>query len=299
MTVLAACVAACSADAPASDAGTDGTDRFSFFVASFRALQALSGNEAGFGGDLRYGETGAGAGLRGADKICSEVAERSLPGSASKGWRAFLSVSADEDGKQVDAIDRIGEGPWYDRLGRVLALTKADLLHERPAGADSVIAHDFPNEDGVPNQKPDPDQPSVDNHDILTGTNAQGKLYNAMATCKDWTSAVGDPASEGRPHVGHSWDRMASDAVVKPPPDIMGDGGFVMRGESGGPKGPGMMMAGGPEGGGSGANWMSALDEAGCAPGVNLVQDGPPHADMPTVGSGGGYGAIYCFALTP
>jgi hypothetical protein len=49
---------------------------------------------------------------------------------------------------------------------------------------------------------------------------------------------------------------------------------------------------------GSMCNWMSALDEAGCAPGVNLIQNGGPGNDG-TVGSGGGYGAWYCFALTP
>ena len=45
-------------------------------------------------------------------------------------------------------------------------------------------------------------------------------------------------------------------------------------------------------------NWMSALDESGCAPGVNLIQTGGPGRDG-TVGSGGGYGGFYCFALTP
>jgi hypothetical protein len=45
-------------------------------------------------------------------------------------------------------------------------------------------------------------------------------------------------------------------------------------------------------------NWMSALDEAGCAPGVNLIQNGGPGNDG-LVGSGGGYGGFYCFALTP
>jgi hypothetical protein len=49
----------------------------------------------------------------------------------------------------------------------------------------------------------------------------------------------------------------------------------------------------------SGANWMSALNEAGCAPGASLVEMGGPKADNPTVGSGGGYGAIYCLALEP
>jgi hypothetical protein len=58
-------------------------------------------------------------------------------------------------------------------------------------------------------------------------------------------------------------------------------------------------MGGGMMGGFSGDDWMSALNEAGCAPGASLVEMGGPKKDNPTVGSGGGYGAIYCFALTP
>ncbi|WP_224367604.1 hypothetical protein [Hyalangium versicolor] len=235
---------------------------FSFFVTSLKAMQELSGSQSGFGGDLRFGETGAGAGLRGADKICATIAERSMPGAGQKPWRAFLSAVAGEDGQQVNAIDRIGSGPWYDRLGRLLASTKADLLHNRPSGGSSVIVNDFPNEDGVPNHRPDPSQASVDNHDFLTGTNSSGKLYSSTATCKDWTAAAGDKASEGRPRVGHSWPR------------------------SGG-------------GGGGTDNWMSALDESGCAPGVNLIETGPPDSNSNTVGSGGGYGGIYCFSLIP
>ncbi len=44
---------------------------------------------------------------------------------------------------------------------------------------------------------------------------------------------------------------------------------------------------------------MSSLTESGCAPGVNLIETGPPSFKSNTVGSGGGYGGIYCFALTP
>jgi hypothetical protein len=51
--------------------------------------------------------------------------------------------------------------------------------------------------------------------------------------------------------------------------------------------------------GGSGDNWMSSLTESGCAPGVNLAEQGGPMASSNTVGSGGGYGGFYCFALTP
>ncbi|MDI1451609.1 hypothetical protein [Polyangium sp. 6x1] len=255
-------------DAGAGGGGT--TEKFSFFVTSLRALQELSGNPEGFGGDLRFGETGPGSGLRGADKICATIAEKSMPGAGQKPWRAFLSAAAGEDGQQVDAKDRIGEGPWYDRLGRLLAANKTDLLKERPAGADAAIINDFPNEDGVPNHQPDPNQGEVDNHDMLTGTNAQGTLYAATATCKDWTSNLGDLASEGKPRVGHSWPRF---------------------GGGGGP---------GPGGGdGSMANWMSSLTESGCAPGVNLIEMGGPLPGSVTVGSGGGYGGFYCFSLVP
>jgi hypothetical protein len=45
-------------------------------------------------------------------------------------------------------------------------------------------------------------------------------------------------------------------------------------------------------------HWMSALDEAGCAAGVNLKETGGPGNDG-KIGSGGGYGGFYCFALTP
>jgi hypothetical protein len=39
--------------------------------------------------------------------------------------------------------------------------------------------------------------------------------------------------------------------------------------------------------------------EGGCAPGGTLLnQGGPPQGDG-RVGAGGGYGAIYCFALSP
>lgn len=244
---------------------------FSFFVTSYKAIIQLSGSQNGFGGDLRFGETGTGAGLRGADKICETIAEMSMPGSKVKVWRAFLSATNDGNGNVVNAIDRIGNGPWYDRYGRVFALKKADLLYDRPSSADAAIKNDFPNEDGVTNHRPDLTQPQVDNHDMLTGSNDQGKLYSSTATCKDWTTSNGS-SSNGRPRVGHSWPR------------------------SGGPGG-GSSGESAPPGGDDMANWMSALDEGGCAAGVNLVETGGPNSN--TVGSGGGYGGFYCFALTP
>lgn len=184
-------------------AGAD-LDKFSFFITSqeglFKLAKAFSGGDKGFGGDLRYGNTGAGAGLKGADKICEDLAESSMPGSKVKVWRAFLSATADASGKQVNAIDRVGEGPWYDRLGRLVAENKAGLLSTRPAG-DPEISADLPNEFGVPNHRPDPTKPEVDNHLTMTGSNNQGQLYGPNSTCEDWTSTAKRPG----PRVGMSW----------------------------------------------------------------------------------------------
>ena len=256
-----------SGDARPTDAAIDaanlddsGLPRFSFFVTSLRALQALSGNPLGFGGDLRFGETGPGAGLRGADKLCAAIAERSLPGASAKQWRAFLSAGNDGNGNVVHAIDRIGAGPWYDRTGRLLAPDKASLMAIRPQGGDPAIKNDFPNEDGVTNHNPDLTGP-VDNHDMLTGTDAAGHFEGANRTCLDWTANAGNKTLEGQPRVGHSWPRDTRLTQINA--------------------------------------WMSSLIESGCAPGVSLIEMGPPDPNSNTVGSGGGYGGFYCFALVP
>ena len=235
-----------------SDAGAaNALEPFSFFMTSLAGMQRLADDPLGFGGDLTYGQAD---GLSGADKICEDLAEASMPGSAVKQWRAFLSVKAGPNGKQVDAITRVGEGPWYDRKGRLVAMTKDALLSERPEGADPAIIEDLPNEDGVPNKQPDPTMDPVDNHHVLTGSDAQGKLYGATATCDDWTST--DKAS-GRPRVGFSFTA----------------GGRV--------------------------HWISGQDEGGCGAGVAIEENGGSDPNNPIVGSGGGYGAIYCFALSP
>jgi hypothetical protein len=228
---------------------------FSFFVTSLVGLQRLSKSEDGFGGDLRYGEAD---GLLGADKICTELAEASMPGSGAKKWRAFLSVTEGPEGSPIHAIDRVGDGPWYDRLGRLVAMNRAALPHPRPMGADPAIVDDLPNEDGVPNHAPDGEE--VDNHHVLTGSTEDGQLHTCSypsCTCNDWTSTAG---SAGRPRVGFSW--------------------------------PGV-------GGGGRLHWISGQDEGGCGAGVRLEEMGGSNPQDPVVGSGGGYGAIYCFALTP
>lgn len=239
-------------DATMDDGSVEDLEPFSFFVTSYEAITRLSGSPDGFGGDLRYGEE---HGLLGADKICTEIAEFSMEGSGAKQWRAFLSVVEGPEGGQVDAIDRIGDGPWYDRLGRLVAENTEALANTRPEGADPAIINDLPNEYGVPNHTPDPGQGEIDNHHVLTGSNEEGRLYSATATCNNWSST--EKSADGRPRIGFSWPIQNRQ------------------------------------------HWISGQDEGGCLRGVDLDGGGGSNPDVGTVGSGGGYGGIYCFALSP
>jgi hypothetical protein len=194
--------------APAETGGGSGgpdTSNFSFFVISQRALTVLSGKPEGFGGDLRFGKPD---GLSGADELCRRAAEMGRPGAGSKTWRALLSVASGSGGMPVHARDRVGQGPWYDRNGRLLAMNLEGLFAgDRPMG-DAQLINDMTNERGEPNHRVgvngyNPSQ-LFDNHDTLTGSNAQGRLQ-AGGTCNDWTAASG-----GRPMIGHSWPRSAN-----------------------------------------------------------------------------------------
>jgi hypothetical protein len=235
-----------------SDAGTAETGggdgaalaKFSFFYTSLAGMRRLSGSQNGFGGDLRFGTDN---GITGADKICQTLAADE--GFGAKTWRAFLSAFKGPDGQPVNAIDRVGAGPWYDRRGRLIAMTKAGLMTgNRPMG-DAAAVNDLVDEKGM--GKP-PAAPN-DTHDVITGTNNRGTLRGTRMedTCNDWTSTT----ARGTVGIGHAWPA------------------------------------------GSGMNWMQAHTESSCAAGVNLVQNGPGNGS--SIGAGGGWGGIYCFALTP
>jgi hypothetical protein len=186
----------------AAGSGAAMSAKFSFFVTSLSGLVELSKSDQGFGGDLRFGEA---TGLAGADKICTTLAEQSLAGSGAKGWRAFLSTAkGGASDAPIHAKDRIGKGPWYDRLGRLVANDVSALLNDRPLGADPAIGDDLPNERGEPNHTTTT-QGMDDNHDTVTGSNAMGMYDSANgSTCNDWTSTASTAGSKG-PMVGHSW----------------------------------------------------------------------------------------------
>src|ERR1700731_3837297 len=71
----------------------------------------------GKGGDL--------GGLAGADAHCQELA--ASVGAGSKTWRAYLSTNQGNPGGAVNARDRIGQGPWQNFKGIVIAKDPDDL----------------------------------------------------------------------------------------------------------------------------------------------------------------------------
>lgn len=239
---------------------------FSFFVISLAAVRALSGSQDGFGGDLRFGETGPNPGLAGADKICAAAAERGWPGTGAKAWRAFLSTKAGgPNGGPVHARDRVGTGPWRDAMGRLVASNLTQLLMPRPGDAAPAIKDNLPNECGILHGQDDGCTSSTicaDYHQVMTGTGADGRLYTGNgispmfatkdATCNDWTTT--SASDTYWPWCGHSWSRPGASTSFN--------------------------------------NWMASYNDAGCRPCV--TQGGGVNASLHCVGSAGGYGGFYC-----
>jgi len=124
-------------------------------------------------------------GLTAADARCQRLA--AAVGHGSKTWRAYLSV----ENPATNARDRIGNGPYYNSAGAMLAADK-DALHARSGDAALFIDERGNRINGQWQGSPSPVQ-----HDILTGSTATGMLM-AGNTCADWT------ATTGMSLVGHS-----------------------------------------------------------------------------------------------
>lgn len=121
-------------------------------------------------------------GLEGADRQCLILAEAA--GITGKTWRAYLSTTA------VDARDRIGNGPWFNANGVMIAENLAALHSD----ANKIGKQNGLNEKGEQvNGRGD----SPNRHDILTGSDADGRAV-ADRTCGDWTNN-----GEGSAFVGH------------------------------------------------------------------------------------------------
>lgn len=128
-------------------------------------------------------------GLSGADAHCQSLAE--AVGAGDRTWRAYLSVTASSGQPAVNARERIGEGPWHNVEGELIAESVADL-HSDSANISEETALTETGE-------------TPSRHDMLTGSQLDGTAFPAGEdrTCQSWTSS-----DQGRPWVGHS-DRRA------------------------------------------------------------------------------------------
>ena len=135
-------------------------------------------------------------GLAGADQVCQSLAKTA--GAGAKTWRAYLSTST------VDAKSRIGNGPWYNFKGELIAQSLADLHtadKNKISGTTALTEKGTaPNYLAMVDGKAAPAAQPLQ-HDILTGTNEDG-TKNAD-TCRDWT--VGDASAKAM--LGHA-DRL-------------------------------------------------------------------------------------------
>jgi hypothetical protein len=133
-------------------------------------------------------------GLEGADAYCQQLAE--AVGAGGKTWRAYLSTQESDGAPADNARDRIGQGPWQNAEGAVIA-ANVDELHGTN-NLDKSTALDE-NAEQVNGRGDDPNR-----HDILTGSQPDGTAFPAGEdrTCSNWTSS-----GEGAAMVGHH-DRM-------------------------------------------------------------------------------------------
>ncbi|HEY3162153.1 MAG TPA: hypothetical protein VGJ78_24495 [Vicinamibacterales bacterium] len=141
----------------------------------------------------RTNTTGNLGGLRGADNRCQTLANAA--GVGNKFWHAYLSVERDPDNGNgpTDARSRIGLGPWVNAKGITVANNVAELHARR--GDFNVFIDEF----GRPINGQWPGTPSPVEHDIMTGSNADGTLMRGF-TCADWSSDSADTFGQ----VGHS-----------------------------------------------------------------------------------------------
>ena len=140
----------------------------SFFVTS-----------AGKGDGANYG------GVAGADAYCQMLGTQSGRGSST--WHAYMST---QGAGAVNARDRIGNGPWYNQKGQIVAMNVAQLHGDtvEQARLGNALGKQFSltEKGGIVNGVGD--MPNT--HDMLTGSQPDGKAYTDGMdhTCNNWTS---------------------------------------------------------------------------------------------------------------
>src|SRR6266481_6444736 len=137
-------------------------------LAGAGVLQAQQNNMTFFITSAGSGKGADLGGLAGADAHCQQLAQAA--GAGGKTWRAYLSTNAGAQGGAVNARDRIGNGPWQNAKGTVVATSVADLHSDN----NKVTRANIMDEKGNP-VKLRGDTPNM--HDMLTGSDLEGKAF--------------------------------------------------------------------------------------------------------------------------
>ena len=161
------------------------------------ATQAASGPMGIFITSAGSGKGADLGGLAGADAHCQRLA--AAAGAGAKTWPAYLSVpptfaaGANPAVPAVNARDHIGNGPWFNAKGELVARDLAQLHGNNHLSKTSAL-----DERGqvVNDRGENPNQ-----HDILTGSREDGTAFAPQTdtTCGAWTQS----GATGSAIVGH------------------------------------------------------------------------------------------------
>ena len=164
---------------PEPEGAVDGPEATAQEAMTFFITSAGPGDGANLGG------------IEGADAHCETLA--AAQGAGGRGWMAYLSTITADGSAAVHARDRIGNGPWHNQAGALIA-NNVDELHSDAANLtkESILTEmgDMVNGRG--------DSPNM--HDILTGSNMDGTAFTGEGydNCGNWTGN-----GEGSARVGH------------------------------------------------------------------------------------------------
>ena len=136
-------------------------------------------------------------GLAGADAYCQQLATAAGRGGVM--WHAYLSTQGPG---AVNARDRIGNGPWYNARGQMIAMNNGvlhgDTIDQARIGNALGKQISLTDKGAVSNGVGD--MPNT--HDILTGSKPDGTAFTDGMdhTCTNYTSN----ADTGSVQLGHS-----------------------------------------------------------------------------------------------
>jgi hypothetical protein len=120
--------------------------------------------------------TGNLGGIAGADQICQNLA--AAVGAGNRTWHAYLSQTQQGNQPSINARGRIGNGPWYNAKGVLIASNVADLHGDNIRDRNNISGQaltekarssrlgDMPNE-----------------HDMMTGSDSHAAFPAGFGTC--------------------------------------------------------------------------------------------------------------------